>query len=825
MPPTALNESTEKSWLDRSLSIFADVRSGEGATALLMLGNIFLLLVCYSVIKTVREPLILLGGGAEVRSYAAAGQALLLMGFVPLYSWFATRVNRAKLLVGVTLFFIACVELFAMAVAARVPYVGVAFFIWVGIFNVSLVAQFWSFANDIYSKDAGDRLFPIIVIGMTAGAPLGSFIAGRLFRSGMTPNAILHISAALLAASVAIYLWIHSRHEERSAVPQPAMSAAGGFQLVLRSRYLRLIAALVVLLNIVNTTGEYVVARLLTIHVNELAAADAALNKQSYIGSFTGDYQFWVNVIAFLLQAFVSSRLIKHRGLQGALIVLPLVALGGYAVIAAGVGFSVVRWIKTAENATDYSIMNTARQLLWLPTSREEKYKAKQAIDAFFVRGGDVLSAVVVYVGSSMLHLSIEQFAMANIALTLVWIGVAFMILEPRTLLPRMSFRPVATATLVVAIVASAATPARAQATREDERAALQAAKAAQLHPYEPTVLERRIERIGKLLEAKKGPVYPFVGGVFSGGGLALGPGYIKRFGDTGLLDAHVAWSVKNYKSAAATLALPRFANNRVAMEVRGNWLDAPSVAFYGTGNESLKGDRTGLFYRTASIGVATRVQAARYFAVGGGVDAIQMKSGSTTADSPLVAVSPSYRRSHVFAEVDWRTSPGYTTRGGLYRVEFSDYRQTNTGAHSFGRLDAEVQQFVPILRENSVIALRALASSTHTAAGETVPYVLLPDLGGSHTLRGYSAWRFRDRNRVLLTGEYRWKAGHFVDMALFIDAGHVAPRFKSLDLSEFRKTYGLGMSFHTPVSTVTRVELARTREGNSLVVSFSPSF
>ena len=178
------NHPVEKSWLDRALSIFADVRAGEGATAALMLVNIFLLLVCYSVIKTVREPLILLGGGAEVRSYAAAGQALLLMGFVPLYSWFASRVDRVKLLVGVTLFFVACIELFAMAVSARVPYIGVAFFIWVGIFNVSLVAQFWSFANDIYSKNAGERLFPIIVIGMTAGAPLGSFVAGQLFRSG-----------------------------------------------------------------------------------------------------------------------------------------------------------------------------------------------------------------------------------------------------------------------------------------------------------------------------------------------------------------------------------------------------------------------------------------------------------------------------------------------------------------------------------------------------------------------------------------------------------------------------------------------------------------
>ena len=109
--PTALR--TDRSPLDRALSLFADVRAGEGTTVVLMLVNIFALLVCYSVIKTVREPLILLGGGAEVRSYAAAGQALLLVGLVPLYSWFASREDRARLLVGVTLFFIVCVELFA----------------------------------------------------------------------------------------------------------------------------------------------------------------------------------------------------------------------------------------------------------------------------------------------------------------------------------------------------------------------------------------------------------------------------------------------------------------------------------------------------------------------------------------------------------------------------------------------------------------------------------------------------------------------------------------------------------------------------------------
>jgi ATP:ADP antiporter, AAA family len=426
-------DSAPKTGLDRLLSLFSDVRAGEGATALLMMLNVFLLLVCYSVIKTVREPLILLGGGAEVRSYAAAGQAVLLMAFVPAYSWYAAKVNRARLLVGVTLFFIACIEAFALAVAVRVPFVGVAFFIWVGIFNISLVAQFWSFANDIYTKEAGDRLFPIVAVGMTAGAPLGSFVAGRLFRLGVTPQVILQVSAALLAATVAVYLWINraSTQRARARAEDTALETGSGFRLVFDNPRLRLIALMVVVLNIVNTTGEYLVARLLSSHVAALAAADAAFNKQAYIGAFVGDYQFWVNVAAFALQALVTSRLVKHTGLRGALLALPLIALGGYSIVAAGAGFTIVRWIKSAENAADYSIMNTARQLLWLPATREEKYKAKQAIDTFFVRAGDLLSAAVVYVGTALLHVTVEQFAAVNVVLTCAWIVVALRIVQP----------------------------------------------------------------------------------------------------------------------------------------------------------------------------------------------------------------------------------------------------------------------------------------------------------------------------------------------------------------------------------------------------------
>jgi AAA family ATP:ADP antiporter len=419
-----------RSPLDRALRVFGDVKAGEGVTTVLMLVNIFLILICYSVIKTVREPLILLGGGAEIRSYAAAGQAVLLMGFVPFYSWFASRVDRAKLLVGISLFFIVNIELFALAVTLHLRFVGVAFFIWVGIFNISLIAQFWSYANDICSKEKGDRLFPIIMLGMTLGAPLGSLAAGRLFALGFEPPVIMQLSAGLLCGSLLLYLWINARETRRAAAPPAVLAPGSGFSFVFRSGYLRLIALLIILLNVVNTTGEYLIARLLSRSANALAAADPSFNAQAYIGAFSGSYQFWVNVAAFVLQAFVTSRVVKHAGLRGVLLALPLIALGGYTIIAAGVTFAVVRWVKTAENATDYSIMNTARQLLWLPTTREEKYKAKQAIDTFFVRGGDVLSAAIVFLGTSVIGLDTRGFAGANVVLTILWIAVALLILK-----------------------------------------------------------------------------------------------------------------------------------------------------------------------------------------------------------------------------------------------------------------------------------------------------------------------------------------------------------------------------------------------------------
>lgn len=818
------------SLLDRLLSVFADVRAGEGVTAVLMLANIFLLLVCYSIIKTVREPLVLLGGGAEVRSYAAAGQAILLMGFVPLYSWVASKARRMTLVIGATVFFIACIELFAAAVGAGVPYVGVAFFIWVGIFNISLVAQFWSFANDLYTKESGARLFPIIVIGMTAGAPLGSLVAARLFQSGLAPALILQVSAVLLAVTAGLYLLVHARESAQAHAPQEALPGAGGFALVLGNPYLRLIAALIVLLNVVNTTGEYLIARLLSAQVQELAAVNPLFDKQAYIGAFTGSYQFWVGVTALLVQAFVTSRLVKYRGLAGVLLALPLIALGGYAIVAAGAGFALVRWVKIAENATDYSIMNTARQMLWLPTTREEKYKAKQAIDTFFVRGGDVLSAAVVYGGTHLLQLTVEQFALANIALTLVWMALALVIVKPEavTRAPRRRWAAAMAALALVAApsqssgqtlpVETTAASEQASATRDGEWAARQAEKASQLRSYEPDSLERGIRRVEGMLMSKR-PVYTFIGSAFEGGGLAVGPGYRRTYGDSGTINAHAAWSIKNYRAAEMSVGLPELARGKVTFSVGGRWLDAPDVAFYGASRD----ERHGFGYTTTSAGASARVQPFKQLAFGGGFDLVSAEATSPL-DSAASSLDVTYGQSRVFVEVDTRATPGYTTGGGFYRADLTDYRDTDGGRYSFQRVDLEAQRFIPIFRDSSVIALRGLVSTTTAGDDHEVPFFLMPALGG-HTLRGYPSWRFRDRNRVLLTGEYRWAAGPFVDMGVFMDAGSVAPEFADLDLGRLRTSHGIGLSFHTPNQTALRVELARSREGLGLLFSFSPRF
>lgn len=427
------NSNQKPGALDRFLKLFGDVRSGEGAAVILMLLNLMLILVSYYIIKVVREPLILkTPGGPELKSYGSAGQALALMLYIPFYGWFSSRVSRMKLVVGVTIFFILCIQFFYFAVRLDLPYIGFAFFIWVGIFSLSIIAQFWSLANDVYSRSVGERLFPVIAIGATLGSPIGSKLAGALIKLDISFGTLMQISAGILLLSLVLYVFINTFQQRQTGVvkTEEKLKSGSGFPLVFRNPYILLIAVLLLVLNLVNTTGEYILSKKVVEAADLAIAANPAVQKGAFIGGFYADFFFWVNIITFLVQAFLVSRLVKLTGIGGVILLLPLIALGAYALTAAGVGFALFRWLKTAENSTDYSVMNTGRAMLWLPTTREEKYQGKQTVDTFFVRFGDVLSAGCVFVGTTWLQLSISGFAVFNVGMTLVWIGLAFVLIR-----------------------------------------------------------------------------------------------------------------------------------------------------------------------------------------------------------------------------------------------------------------------------------------------------------------------------------------------------------------------------------------------------------
>src|SRR6185369_15546408 len=187
--------------LERVLRLFADVRRGEGVTVLLLMLNVFTLLCCYYIIKPVREALILGGESAEVKSYASAVMAVVLVALVPAYGSFASRVDRMRLIAVVSTIFVVNLVLFYVLGRMGVPHLGIAFFIWVGIFNLMIIAQFWSFANDIYTQEEGERLFGVVAFGASLGAILGGRAANLLFQSLGAYNLLL-LAAGLLAASL-----------------------------------------------------------------------------------------------------------------------------------------------------------------------------------------------------------------------------------------------------------------------------------------------------------------------------------------------------------------------------------------------------------------------------------------------------------------------------------------------------------------------------------------------------------------------------------------------------------------------------------------------
>jgi AAA family ATP:ADP antiporter len=441
-----------KGFLYKFLRLFFVIHPGEVLTSFLLAFNIFLILTAYYFLKPVRKALILTGQSPEKETYLYSAMAVLLVFIIKGFSYLSSKVTRHILIMCVTLFFVSNLIVFYILHLADIPLgtLSVAFYLWVSIYNYMLIALFWGFSNDIYTEKEGKRLFPMIVVGQTLGALFSTEVAPFLIEfMGFGAYHFLLVTAGILCVCVGLTFLIHKREVKRPAkasaesdvkrdplkkeVEKP-LKTGGGFRLIFKSQYLLYIALFILVLNLVNSTGEYIRSDVFNRTANEALQEEVIQDfeeaKTNYVLGLETRFLRLVNRLSFLIQLLLVSRIFKWFGIRVALMILPFIALGGYAFMAVGASLVVVRWTKALENSTDYSLMNTVRASLFLITSREEKYKAKAAIDTFFVRAGDLFVALIVFLGSSYLGFTREGFAKFNVAFVVVWIIIGFLIIR-----------------------------------------------------------------------------------------------------------------------------------------------------------------------------------------------------------------------------------------------------------------------------------------------------------------------------------------------------------------------------------------------------------
>jgi hypothetical protein len=373
--------------------------------------------------------------------------------------------------------------------------------------------------------------------------------------------------------------------------------------------------------------------------------------------------------------------------------------------------------------------------------------------------------------------------------------------------------------------------PAATPKSRQEVLAGQQIEKLKKSQPSQPDKIEAWIEKFEQMLLLDPSGYYPYFASVYHGGGFTLGSGYRRYFGDNTFWDVKGLYSIKNYKLIEGAIESRDHWARRLSFGTRLGWRDATQVGYYGLGIKTSQDDRTNFRFQETYADGHVDFRPVWWIPLKGsvGYERWDTKEGKgsfpsietvhTPATAPGLGADPKYLHTQVSAGIDWRQSPGYTRRGGLYEVTFHDYKNNEGGTYSFQKLDGDLIQHFPILRETWVLAARGRVETTLND-NDLIPYFLLPQLGSGSTLRAFDSDRFRDRHSLLMTAELRWMPSLALDMAIFYDAGKVAPRRKDLNFKEMKSDVGIGARFHGPRSTPLRLEFATGNEGWRIVIA-----
>jgi len=394
--------------------------------------------------------------------------------------------------------------------------------------------------------------------------------------------------------------------------------------------------------------------------------------------------------------------------------------------------------------------------------------------------------------------------------------------------------------TVAALSIVACATRAAAQDEPPTGRAALieqaQSEKSTQLHPFQPGKVEAVLNNIEETFLSGGIHFHPFFDSAYAGGGFTIGAGYGHHVSAYNIVDIRGSLTIKGYKRIETAFIAPRLFERRGVFTAIGGWREATKVGFYGigSGNTSLDDRANYRFNQPYASSTLDFWPVRKLLLLRGGLDVAKWNvgpgKGDVTVDDiytpetlPGLGAKPTYLYAEGTLALDSRPSAGYARHGGYYGITFHDFHDQD-GLYGFRRTDYEAIQHVPVLRETWVLSLHGRLQLANAAHNQTIPYFMLPALGGGSSLRGFGSWRFRDLNALLLQAEWRVVANRFLDMALVYDAGRVAARRSDLT-DALKSDYGLGFRFHGPLATPLRIEFVKSNEGFNLVFSSKAAF
>jgi len=368
------------------------LQPGEAPALLASFATLLCMFASYTILRPVRDALGITSGLEKI-PYLFWGVFIVMLVLQPLYGWLTSRFPRAVFLPWVYGFFIANLLGFYVwfRLGADRTWIARTYFVWVSVFNLFVVAAFWSLMADLFTREQAGRVFGLIWAGASTGGLIGPFVAHELAVPLGAIN-LLPISAALLAVSLVLLIAVIRLQRTQAAAvrveePPQADAALGGslwaaFGQVVRSPYLLGIALFVLLMTWVSTF----------LYLEQQAFVAKAFATADERTRFFGGIDFWVQAASLLMQLLFFGRLFKWVGLRAMLVSVPVIMTAGYALVALAPGFMVLVVVYAVRRVGDYALTRPCRDALFTVVSREEKYKAKSLIDTFVYRGGDALS-------------------------------------------------------------------------------------------------------------------------------------------------------------------------------------------------------------------------------------------------------------------------------------------------------------------------------------------------------------------------------------------------------------------------------------------------